>query len=96
MIDLAIGVLWLLLGALILCGVIYLALRIVKVWFPGFDPRIEQAIWMIVGILVLIAALSLIAGRGRLVEGPPSSPFQAAWAAGRSAAALSARAAGHY
>jgi hypothetical protein len=61
-IHLAIAILWLAIGIIVLGGVIYLALRAVKLFWPGFDTRIEQAVWIIFGILVLIYVLSVLAG----------------------------------
>lgn len=61
MIALAISILWLLIGIIILGGVIYLALLVLKLWF-AVDPKIEQGIWLIFFILVLIYALMTISG----------------------------------
>jgi hypothetical protein len=63
MIDLAINILWLLIGVIVLLGIVWLALYVVKLFCPVPD-RIEQAIWAIVLILCLIGALSLLAGGG--------------------------------
>ena len=63
MIGIAISVLWLLIGAIVLCGVIYLVIyglkNIAGVPIPG---RVEQGIWFIVLILILIAVLTILAG----------------------------------
>lgn len=61
-IDLAIGILWLLIGLIILLGVVWLALYVVKL-FVAVPTKIETAIWAIVLILCLIYALSLLGGR---------------------------------
>ncbi len=61
MIGLAISILWLLLGVIVLLGVVWLALYVVKLFCPIPDP-IEKAVWAIVLILCLIGALTLIAG----------------------------------
>jgi hypothetical protein len=63
MINLAIGILWLLIGVIVLLGVVWLALYVVKLFVP-VPGRIEQAIWAIVLILCLIGALTLLAGGG--------------------------------
>lgn len=62
MIALAINLLWLLLGVIVVCLVIYLVLYGIKT-IAGLPvpPRVEQGVWFIVLILVLIAALSLLA-----------------------------------
>lgn len=61
MISLAIAVLWLAIGVIILGGVIYVALRAVRI-FVGVDARVEQAVWLIFFILILIYVLTLLAG----------------------------------
>jgi len=61
MIALAINILWLLIGVIVLCGVVYFALMAIKTFVP-IDSRIERAIWLIVLILLLIGALTLLAG----------------------------------
>lgn len=61
MIALAISILWLLIGVICLAGVVYLVLLGVKLFVP-VPQRVEQAIWLIVFILILIGALSLLAG----------------------------------
>jgi hypothetical protein len=63
MISLAIAILWLLIGVIVLLGVVWLALYVVKLFVP-IPGRIEQAVWAIVLILCLIGALSLLAGGG--------------------------------
>ncbi len=63
MIPLAISILWLLIGVIVLLGVVWLALYVVKM-FAQIPPRIEQAIWVIVLILCLIGVLTLLAGGG--------------------------------
>jgi hypothetical protein len=63
MVGLAISILWLLIGVIILLGVVWLAIYVVKM-FVAIPAPIEKAIWIIVLILCLIGALSLIAGGG--------------------------------
>jgi len=63
MIELAISILWLALGIIILLGVVWLVLYGIKVFTP-IPPRIEQLVWIVVLILILIAVLSLLAGHG--------------------------------
>lgn len=69
MIGLAISILWLLIGVIVLLGVVWLALYVVKL-FAAIPERIEQAIWAIVLILCLIGALTLLAGGGGNVHFP--------------------------
>ncbi len=62
MIQMAINILWLLIGAIIICGVIYVVLYGLKnIAGIPIPERVEQGIWFIIFLLVLIAALSLLA-----------------------------------
>ncbi len=63
MISLAISILWLLIGVIVLLGVVWLALYVVKLFVAIPDP-IEKAVWAIVLILCLIGVLTLLAGGG--------------------------------
>lgn len=64
MIALAIQVLWLLIGIICLAGVIWLVLFGIKKFVTDIPERLEQGIWFIVLLLVIIGALSLLAGGG--------------------------------
>jgi len=61
MIALAINILWLLIGAIILAGVLWLVIYGIKKFVVDIPERIEQGIWFIVLILIVIAALSMLA-----------------------------------
>jgi hypothetical protein len=63
MISLAIAILWLVISIIVLLGVIWIALYVVKL-FMAIPAPIEKAIWAIAFILVLIGALTLLAGGG--------------------------------
>ena len=67
MVGLAISILWLLIGVIVLLGVVWLALYVVKLFAPIPDP-IEKAVWAIVLILCLIGALTLLAGGGGIAS----------------------------
>jgi hypothetical protein len=69
MVGLAISILWLLIGVIILLGVVWLALYVVKM-FVAIPSPIENAVWIIVLILCLIGALTLLAGGGGGVHFP--------------------------
>lgn len=69
MIHLAINILWLALGIIILLGVVWLLLYGIKL-FVQVPARIDQLVWVIVLILILIAALSMLASGGAGIEGP--------------------------
>jgi hypothetical protein len=63
MIGMAIQILWLLIGVVILGGIIWLALYVVRTILGiAIPPRIEQAVWLIFLLLILIAVLTLLAG----------------------------------
>jgi hypothetical protein len=64
MINLAIQILWLLIGIICLAGVIWLVLYGIKTFVVDIPPRLEQGIWFIVLLLVIIGALTLLAGGG--------------------------------
>jgi hypothetical protein len=66
MIAIAIGILWLCIGVIILGGIIYIALRVVRTFWADMDPRVDQAVWAIFGILILIYVLEAVVGGGGL------------------------------
>lgn len=70
MIEMAISVLWLLIGAIILAGVIWLVLYGIKTFIVAIPERLEQGIWFIVLLLIIIGALSLLAGGGGHINFP--------------------------
>jgi len=65
LISLAVSILWLLIGVIIILGVVWLALYVVKI-FAAIPGPVENAIWAIVLILILIAALTMLAGGGKM------------------------------
>jgi hypothetical protein len=64
MIELAISILWFLVGVVVLCGIVWVALYVLKIFLPTLPPRFEQAVWVIVLLLVLIYLLYAISGGG--------------------------------
>ena len=65
MIGIAINLLWILIGVIIICAVIYFVFYVLKsVMAIPIPERVEQAVWLIVLILVIIALLTLLAGGG--------------------------------
>lgn len=63
MIALAISILWYALGVIVLLACVWLAMYAIRIFTPIPD-RIEQLIWVIILILILIGALTLLAGGG--------------------------------
>ena len=61
LIHLSIEILWLALGVIILCAIIWLALYAVKQILP-VPATVEKVIWLCVLILVLIGLLTLVSG----------------------------------
>lgn len=68
LIQLSITILWLALGIMILCAIIWVALWAVKKVLE-VPPVVEQLLWAAVLILVLIGILSAIAGVGPFGHG---------------------------
>jgi len=62
MIALAIQVLWFLIGAIALCGVVWLVIYGINEFIYTLPPRLVQGIWFIVLLLIIIAVLTLLAG----------------------------------
>jgi bacteriorhodopsin len=62
MIALAISIMWLVIYAIILAGVVWLVLFGINKFIVPIPTRVEQAIWFIVLLLVIIAFLTLLAG----------------------------------
>jgi hypothetical protein len=63
MIGMAISLLWMLLGLVVLCAIIWFVLYVVqKILGIALPERVVQAIWLCVLILVVIAILTILAG----------------------------------
>lgn len=62
LIDIAIALLWVAIGVLVLGIAVYLILRVLRVWGFTIDGRIEQTVWLIFAILILIAILMTFRG----------------------------------
>jgi hypothetical protein len=63
MISLSISILWFALGVIILAAIILVALWGIKQFLP-IPPRVEQLVWVVFLILVLIYLLMTIQGGG--------------------------------
>ena len=64
MAEIAIGVLWFLIGLIILAGVIYLAIWVIETFIFPIPELIKKGVWVIVLLLALIALISLLIGGG--------------------------------
>lgn len=72
MLSMAIGVLWFLIGLIILCGIIYLAIWVIEQFVMPIPEQVKRGVWVIVLLLALIALLTVLAGGGM---GNIKSPF---------------------
>jgi hypothetical protein len=64
MISIAIAVLWFLIGLIVLCGIIYLAIWVIENFVYAIPEKVKQGVWVIVLLLALIALLTLLVGGG--------------------------------
>lgn len=64
MIGLSINILWLCIGIIILGIVIWIALSVLRKFFPAMDGRVDYAVWSIFAILILIYVLTALGGAG--------------------------------
>lgn len=61
---LAISLLWMLIYAIILAGVVWLVLYGIKTFIMDIPPLVEKGIWLIVLLLVIIFFLYALTGAG--------------------------------
>jgi hypothetical protein len=64
MAGIAISLLWLLIGAIILAGVIYLVLYGINNFITPIPPKLEQGIWFIFLLLIIIYAITAFTSGG--------------------------------
>jgi len=64
MLEMAIGVLWFLVGVIVLAGIVYLAIWVVENFIYPIPEKVKQGIWVIVLIVALIALLTIFVGGG--------------------------------
>lgn len=62
MLQIAIAVCWFLIGLVVLCGIIYLAMWVVEKFVHEIPPMVKEGVWVIVLLLALIALLTIVAG----------------------------------
>lgn len=62
MINIAISVLWFLIGLIVLCGIIYLAIWVIESFVTAIPEQIKRGVWVVVLLLALIALLTVLAG----------------------------------
>jgi len=71
MLGMAIGVLWFLIGVIVLAGVVYLAIWVIEKFIRPIPEKVKQGIWVIVLLLALIALLVVLSGGGVQGLRPP-------------------------
>ena len=64
MVSIAISVLWFLIGLIVLCGIIYLAIWVIESFVVAIPEQIKKGVWVIVLLLALIALLTMLLGGG--------------------------------
>lgn len=64
MVSIAISVLWFLIGLIVLCGIIYLAIWVIESFVTPIPEQIKKGVWVIVLLLALIALLTVLVGGG--------------------------------
>jgi hypothetical protein len=64
MAGIAISLLWLLIGAIILAGVIWLVLYGIKNFITAIPAKLEQGIWFIFLLLIIIYAITAFVSGG--------------------------------
>ena len=64
MAGIAISLLWLLIGAIILAGVIWLVLYGIKTFITPIPSKLEQGIWFIFLLLIIIYAITAFVSGG--------------------------------
>lgn len=70
MIGIAISVLWFLIGLIVLAGIIWLAIWVINSFIYPIPDRVQQAVWVIVLLLALIALLTMLAGDSGSIQNP--------------------------
>lgn len=70
MLDIAIAVLWFLIGVIVLAGIIYIAIWVIESFIYAIPEKVKQGVWVIVLLLALIALLTILAGGGGSIRFP--------------------------
>ena len=70
MIAMAIDVLWFLIGLIILCGIVYLAIWVIEQFIRPIPEKVKQGVWVIVLLLAIIALLAALVGGGGSIRLP--------------------------
>jgi hypothetical protein len=64
MAAMAVNILWFLVGLIILCGIVYLAIWVIEQFVIAIPEKVKQGVWVIILLLALIALIGAVAGGG--------------------------------
>lgn len=64
MTEMAVAVLWFLVGLIILCGIIYLAIWVIESFVIAIPEKVKQGVWVIVLLIALIFLIGALTGHG--------------------------------
>jgi hypothetical protein len=70
MAAIAISVLWFLVGLILLCGVVYLAIWVIESFVTPIPEQVKKGVWVIVLLLALIALITIMVGGGGVFHLP--------------------------
>jgi peptidoglycan biosynthesis protein MviN/MurJ (putative lipid II flippase) len=68
MADIAIGILWFLVGLILLAGVIYLAIWVIEQFIMPIPEMIKKGVWVIVLLIALIYLITVLVGGGHPIR----------------------------
>jgi hypothetical protein len=64
MAAIAINVLWFLIGLILLCGVVYLAIWVIEQFVIAIPEKVKQGVWVVILLLAIIALITAVVGGG--------------------------------
>ena len=62
MLDIAVSILWFLIGLIILAGIVYLAIWVIESFIHAIPEKVKQGVWVVLLLLALIALITILAG----------------------------------
>jgi hypothetical protein len=68
--EIAIGVLWFLVGLILLAGVVYLAIWVIESFIMAIPEMVKKGVWVIILLIALIYLITLIIGGGHPIRFP--------------------------
>jgi len=64
MAEIAIGILWFLVGLIILAGIVYLAIWVIESFIYPIPEMVKKGIWVVILLIALIYLISILVGGG--------------------------------